>query len=181
MEELTLQRKVTAEPMTRLEYNEFRGWALPNDENGADLGYKLTTLDGTHVSWSPKEVVDTETATPVAVRVFKSTMDLPDTPNWNGTGFSEMLLEALHNNYLWLETPDTSIYQILSANKVQSSKLPVLTYIDRLNTERTELATKVNKLREYIKSVTDDEPVGIDIHLKQLSIMEEYLTILGSR
>ena len=61
MKELTLQRKVKAEPMTRLAYNNFRGWTLPSNENGADLGYKLTTLDGKHVSWSPKEVVDSET------------------------------------------------------------------------------------------------------------------------
>jgi len=61
VKELTLQRKVKAEPMTRLAYNNFRGWTLPSNENGADLGYKLTTLDGKHVSWSPKEVVDSET------------------------------------------------------------------------------------------------------------------------
>ena len=57
---ITLQREVIAQAMTRLEYNTFRGWTLPNDENGADEGYKLTTIDGSHISWSPKSVVDKE-------------------------------------------------------------------------------------------------------------------------
>lgn len=55
---------VRSEPMNRAEYNVFRGWTLPADENGADEGYLVEYLDGgkpnttTHegyVSWSPKE------------------------------------------------------------------------------------------------------------------------------
>lgn len=60
-------KMVNAEPMTRAEYNAFRGWELPADENGADEGYLVEYLDGgkpnttTHagyVSWSPKEQFD---------------------------------------------------------------------------------------------------------------------------
>ena len=56
-----------ATPMNRLEYNAFRGWTLPADENGADEGYLVEYTDGgkpnttTHagyVSWSPKEQFD---------------------------------------------------------------------------------------------------------------------------
>lgn len=55
---------IRATPMTRLDYNEFRGWTVPADENPADDGYLVEYLDGgkpntaTHagyVSWSPKE------------------------------------------------------------------------------------------------------------------------------
>ena len=58
---------INAEPMTRAEYNVFRGWELPADENGADEGYLVEYLDGgkpnttTHagyVSWSPKKQFD---------------------------------------------------------------------------------------------------------------------------
>ena len=58
---------IKAEDMTRAEYNAFRGWELPADENGADEGYLVEYLDGgkpnttTHagyVSWSPKEQFD---------------------------------------------------------------------------------------------------------------------------
>lgn len=60
-------KMVNAEPMTRAEYNAFRGWELPADENGDDEGYLVEYLDGgkpnttTHagyVSWSPKEQFD---------------------------------------------------------------------------------------------------------------------------
>ena len=58
---------INAEPMTRAAYNEFRGWQLPADENGADEGYLVEYLDGGkpnvegrsgYVSWSPKAVFD---------------------------------------------------------------------------------------------------------------------------
>jgi len=58
---------VAAQPMTRLAYNEYRGWALPANENGADDGYLVEYLDGTepnmpdragYVSWSPKAAFD---------------------------------------------------------------------------------------------------------------------------
>jgi hypothetical protein len=58
---------INAEPMDRLAYNQFRGWDLPDDENGADEGYLVEYMDGgepnttTHVgyvSWSPKVQFD---------------------------------------------------------------------------------------------------------------------------
>lgn len=56
---------INAVPMTRLEYNIFRGWELPADENGADEGFLVEYLDGGqantpqyagYVSWSPADV-----------------------------------------------------------------------------------------------------------------------------
>ena len=58
---------IKAEVMTRAQYNVFRGWELPTDENGDDEGYLMDYVDGgkpnttTHagyVSWSPKEQFD---------------------------------------------------------------------------------------------------------------------------
>lgn len=57
-------KMIRALPMTRLKYNEFRGWTLPADENGDDAGYLVEYLDGGkpnttqymgYVSWSPAE------------------------------------------------------------------------------------------------------------------------------
>ena len=45
--------QVEAEPMTRGDYNKFRGWEIPSNENQADEGYKVTYPDG-YVSWCPK-------------------------------------------------------------------------------------------------------------------------------
>ena len=69
-------KRVTPTPMTREAYNNYRGWLLPNDENGGDDGYLVEHLnggDGNHpdhegyISWSPKEQFDngyTELKTP---------------------------------------------------------------------------------------------------------------------
>lgn len=53
-------------PMNRLAYNVFRGWQLPDDENGADEGFLVEYLNGKpnteqyegYVSWSPKAVFE---------------------------------------------------------------------------------------------------------------------------
>lgn len=58
---------VAALAMTRLAYNEYRGWDLPSNENGADEGYLVEYQDGGpgnhpnhagYVSWSPKAQFD---------------------------------------------------------------------------------------------------------------------------
>lgn len=55
---------VKGQAMNRQEYNDYRGWALPADENGADAGYLVEYLDGGqpnhpahagYISWSPAE------------------------------------------------------------------------------------------------------------------------------
>lgn len=54
---------IHANPMNRLDYNIFRGWELPANENGSDEGYLVEYIDGgepntkeyqDYVSWSPK-------------------------------------------------------------------------------------------------------------------------------
>ena len=59
-------KRVNATPMTRQEYNDYRGWTLPEDENGADEGYLTEDIDGPintnefmgYVSWTPKKMFD---------------------------------------------------------------------------------------------------------------------------
>jgi len=58
-------KQVKAKPMNRAEYNEYRGWNLPEDEDGEDEGYLIEYLDGGkpnhpdhegYISWSPSGV-----------------------------------------------------------------------------------------------------------------------------
>lgn len=58
---------VHASPMNRLEYNNYRNWILPVDENGDDEGYLVACVDGGkgndsrhagYISWSPKDVFE---------------------------------------------------------------------------------------------------------------------------
>ena len=44
---------VKATPMTRGEYNKYRGWEIPANENPADEGYHVVYPDG-YESWCPK-------------------------------------------------------------------------------------------------------------------------------
>ena len=48
---------IHARPMTRGEYNQYRGWMLPPDEDPDDEGY-LVVYPDSYESWSPKEVFE---------------------------------------------------------------------------------------------------------------------------
>lgn len=63
MQEFYGTKRIAAKPINRAEYNIFRGWELPADENGDDEGYLVEYLDGEkpnvegfagYVSWLPK-------------------------------------------------------------------------------------------------------------------------------
>lgn len=64
MKQYRSHKIVNAQPMTRGEYNQLRGWDLPDDEDGADEGYLIEYLDSpnskmpapfdNYISWSPK-------------------------------------------------------------------------------------------------------------------------------
>lgn len=56
---------VNAKEMSRIEYNNLRGWTVPEDEDGNDSGFLVEYIDGGspnlegfdgYVSWSPVEV-----------------------------------------------------------------------------------------------------------------------------
>ena len=46
-------KMLKAKPMNRGQYNEYKGWKIPDNENPEDDGYIVRYEDG-HVSWSPK-------------------------------------------------------------------------------------------------------------------------------
>lgn len=55
---------IKAKEMNRQEYNDYRGWSLPDDEDGGDTGYLVEYFNNSkpnhadhigHVSWSPSE------------------------------------------------------------------------------------------------------------------------------
>jgi hypothetical protein len=105
-------RLVTAYPMTRAEYNEIRGWALPFDEDGDDAGYLINNitnakpntdfLDG-YVSWLTEEQTTNE---------FRQTGNFPfgmaieamklghkvARSGWNGNGMYLVLFDPARDN-----------------------------------------------------------------------------------
>lgn len=54
MEKYIGTKTIEAEPMTRGDYNKYRGWTIPADENPDDEGYLVKYSDG-YISWSPKK------------------------------------------------------------------------------------------------------------------------------
>lgn len=65
--------RAEARPMTRGDYNVYRGWQIPADEDPADEGYLVKYRDG-YESWSPKEVFEeayvVEDVSPLLATVF---------------------------------------------------------------------------------------------------------------
>jgi hypothetical protein len=91
---------VQATPMTRLAYNEYRNWNLPENENGADDGYLVEYTDGGktndsrhagYISWSPKEQFDNAYRTVtgltfgLAIEAMKARKRVARA-GWNGKG-----------------------------------------------------------------------------------------------
>lgn len=91
---------ITARPMTRQQYNDYRGWQLPANENGADEGYLVEYLDGGqsnhpdhagYISWSPKDVFE-RAYRPVIGLTFSAALEAlklglrVSRTGWNGKG-----------------------------------------------------------------------------------------------
>lgn len=67
MKEYIGVKRIKARKMNRLDYNEYRGWDLPEDERPDDEGYLVEYTDSTnanhpdhsgYISWSPKDVFE---------------------------------------------------------------------------------------------------------------------------
>ena len=50
---------IKAKPMTRGDYNDYRGWQIPADEDPSDEGYLMKYENG-HVQWLPKEMFEAD-------------------------------------------------------------------------------------------------------------------------
>ena len=50
-------KRIEAEPMTRGDYNKYRGWTIPADENPEDEGY-IVKYSNDYISWSPKQAFE---------------------------------------------------------------------------------------------------------------------------
>ena len=95
---------INAVPMTRADYNTYRGWNLPADENGEDTGYLVEyqpsenekpNVEGHtgYVSWSPKDVFENTYRATKEGLPFSMVLDLVRNQGaraarkgWNGKG-----------------------------------------------------------------------------------------------
>ena len=100
-------KSIKARAMNRLDYNSYRGWELPSDENGNDEGFLVEYIDGGesnhpdhvgYISWSPSEVfnnaykaVSKGVAFGCAVELAKSGAKIART-GWNGSGMYAIIM-----------------------------------------------------------------------------------------
>ncbi len=91
---------ILARPMSRQEYNDYRGWTLPADEDGSDAGFLVEYTDGGkpnvaghdgYVSWSPADVFS-RAYRPLTGLTFGTALELLKAgkrisrAGWNGKG-----------------------------------------------------------------------------------------------
>lgn len=102
-------KTINAQPMSRQEYNDLRGWTIPADENPADEGYLVEYIDGGqanhpdyagYIIWFPKEVFE---------RAYRPTTDMTfgdalvmlkegkrvSRAGWNGKGMWIVLMTGM--------------------------------------------------------------------------------------
>lgn len=100
-------KQVQAAPMTRGEYNAYRGWDVPADEDPADDGYLVEYLDGGksnhpkhkgYISWSPRSVFErayretTGLSFGLAIEAAKDGLRIAR-DGWNGKGMFVVYVE----------------------------------------------------------------------------------------
>lgn len=110
---------ISAKPMSRAEYNSYRGWELPANEDGADEGYLVEYLDGgkpnddrhtSYISWSPAEQFE-KAYQPTdamsfghAVEALKAGKKVARA-GWNGKGMFLVFVPGTLNATLRKDTP----------------------------------------------------------------------------
>ena len=149
-------KAVNAKPMTRQEYNDFRGWQLPENENGADEGYLVEYQDGEpdtaeyqgYVSWSPKEQFESSYQYPSVGMSFGHAVELLKgghrvaREGWNGKGMFLSLVKGRDTDY----HVNSEVFGTGNDGNSQD-QLPVLDAI--------YMKTADNKLVPWLASQTD--------------------------
>ena len=110
---------IDATPMNRADYNTYRGWQLPANENGADEGYLVEYHDGGkgndsrhagYISWSPKEQFEnayretTGMSFGLAIEALKKGLKVARA-GWNGKGMWLVLVPGQKDVALRAGTP----------------------------------------------------------------------------
>lgn len=134
---------INAKPMSRQEYNDFRGWELPADEDGSDEGYLVEYVDGGqantdqfkgYVSWSPKEVFERaykasgEMSFGDAIVMLKAGFKVARS-GWNGKGMWLILVPGSENIKPVAGTP--------YSNAGLTEEIQILPHIDMYTVDST--------------------------------------------
>lgn len=135
-------KMVLAKPMNRLAYNEYRGWDLPDDENGDDAGFLVEYINGSksnhknhigYISWSPDDVFKSTYKTSGQMS-FSHVIDLLKDGNkvtrkgWNGNGMWLQIIDPYSNDEYVLHESSTmtigTLTEYIGMNTVDNCFVP---------------------------------------------------------
>lgn len=134
---------ILAMAMNRAEYNRYRGWKLPADEDGSDEGFLVEYLDGGesnhaghngYLSWSPKAVFENAyreaegISFGMAIEAMKMGLKVART-GWNGKGMWLILVPGSENIKPVAGTP--------YSNAGLTQEIQILPHIDMFTVDST--------------------------------------------
>jgi len=139
---------INAKPMSRLEYNELRGWTLPEDENGDDAGFLVEYHDGGkpnhpdfagYISWSPEDVFY-NAYRPTSCMKFGDALEMLQRGHkvaregWNGKGMFLIFVGGTLNCQLKEGTP---YHSALNSDSVGQPEVTINPHIDMFTAQGT--------------------------------------------
>lgn len=137
MEKYIGTKIIKARPMSRGDYNAYRGWPVPDDENPDDPGYLVEYLDSPnanhpdhdgYISWSPADVFNRAyrrcdgMSFGLAVEALKMGKKVSRV-GWNGPGMFLFLLEGAEVPKSVLHDP---ILRSVVDRQVEGDTVPML-------------------------------------------------------
>ena len=109
---------IKAKPMTRGDYNAYRGWTIPKNENQDEEGYLVVYVDSNdYVSWVPKYIFDREYRSCDGCMTFGGALELLKVgfkvarKGWNGKG-------------MWLTMCGSGNYEVGREDACDYERLP---------------------------------------------------------
>lgn len=93
-------KEIKATEMTRGQYNVYRGWKLPKEENPFDEGYLIIDVNNNHKTWQPKKVFESTNIVSENKSELFETISLMCSENYNDRFKAEYL--QLKTRYLRL-------------------------------------------------------------------------------
>ena len=126
-------KQIKAHPMSRGEYNDYRGWAIPDDENPSEPGYLIEYTNGGkandtrhegYISWSPANVFEDSYQPVVASalpphqqRVYQEHAELND---------KVVKLNAFFSTNIFTNLPEDEKSRLMSQVVAMTSYLTIL-------------------------------------------------------
>lgn len=181
-------KELKAWPMSRDDYNTYRGWPTPPEEDGSDAGYLVEYLDGGkpndgrhsgYISWSPADVFEkTYYRVDVLAAQAAETEALWQARNGRGQALSLAVQLGAAKAINPADTLDAAkLFQTFLADP------PAGTWQERLEAERADLHDRRGKLNDFIGS----PQFGVlpervrNLLAKQYVLMDELYGVLVER